>query len=99
MKQNNSTELLGHSFLKIYNKSGPPDPSIPQIVAGWLGGWLKFWIFYNILSILESSIFSLNNDISLESFPGCDLPWQVSQMWFFPIGSNESAARKGFPER
>ena len=27
MKQNNSTELSAHSFLGIYNKNGPLDPS------------------------------------------------------------------------
>ena len=30
MKQNNSTELLGNSFITFYNKSLPPDPPRPQ---------------------------------------------------------------------
>ena len=32
MKQNNYTELSGHSFLKIYNRNGPPDPKTTQIL-------------------------------------------------------------------
>ena len=37
MKQNSSTELLGHSFLEIYSKNAPPDPPRPQmrIFAGF----------------------------------------------------------------
>ena len=31
MKQNNSTELLGHSFIAIYSKNDTPDPGRPQI--------------------------------------------------------------------
>ena len=31
MKQNNSAELSGHAFLKIYDKNAPPDPPRPQI--------------------------------------------------------------------
>ena len=27
MKRNNSTELLGQSFIGAYNKNGPPDPT------------------------------------------------------------------------
>ena len=30
MKQNNSTWISGHSFLKIYNKHGPPEPPNPK---------------------------------------------------------------------
>ena len=30
IKQNNSTELSGHSFLEIYNKNGFPDPPDPK---------------------------------------------------------------------
>ena len=29
VKQNNSTELSGHSFLKIYSRNGPPEPPDP----------------------------------------------------------------------
>ena len=32
MKQNNSTQLSGHSFLKTYGKNGTPDPPKPQTV-------------------------------------------------------------------
>ena len=31
MKQNNSTELLGHPFIKIQSKIGLPDPGRPKI--------------------------------------------------------------------
>ena len=31
MQQNNSTELLGHSFIKIYSKNSPPGSPRPQI--------------------------------------------------------------------
>ena len=31
MKQNNSTELLGHSFVKSYNRNGSPDPQTPRL--------------------------------------------------------------------
>ena len=30
MKQNSSAELLGYSFIQIYNKNGPPDPPDPK---------------------------------------------------------------------
>ena len=49
MKHNNSTEPLGRTFIKMYNKNGSPDPPRPQIR-------ILFWIpriFY------RKSIFSI----------------------------------------
>ena len=30
MKQNNSMDFSGHSFLKVYNENWPPDPPTPN---------------------------------------------------------------------
>ena len=39
MKQNTSTELLGHAFLKIYSKNGSPDPK-----SGFFPDFPRFFI-------------------------------------------------------
>ena len=41
MKQNNSTELLGHYLDNFYNKKGPPDPQTPIPDASRIS-----WIFH-----------------------------------------------------
>ena len=50
MKQNNSTEIRGYSFTRIYNRNGPQDPLHPKsdMFSGFSG------IFHGIPEILKT---------------------------------------------
>ena len=55
MKQNNYTELLSFSFIKIHHKNAPPDlPDPPDPKSGFVPGFFKISHRSPIVPVLES---------------------------------------------
>ena len=103
MKQNNSTELSGESFLKIYSEHGPPDPpSDPKSDFSWISR-----IFYR-----ESTFFSVaaacyvfqketkrskkhHYEVIFQNTAGCEGPLYVSEISHREFGENSDLGSVG----